>query len=89
MPAHKKTFSPLKALGRVAKKQLIDKPINNAKEKVNAKKEAISKSKAAAAVRAVRGPVGKCMVCGNKAKGKGEGLLCSPECARAYAQDMW
>lgn len=88
MPAHKKTFSPLKALGRVARGQLIDKPINNAKEKVSAKKEAISKGKAGAVVRAVRGPVGKCMICGNKARGKGEGRLCSPECARAYAQDL-
>lgn len=88
MPAHKKTFSPLKALGRVAKKQLIDKPINNAKEKVSAKKEAISKSKAAAAVRAVRGPVGKCMVCGRKVRGAGENRVCSAKCSRAYAQDL-
>lgn len=88
MPGHRKTFSPIKALGRAARGQFIDKPINKAKEKVNAKKEDISKGKAGVAVRAVRGPVGKCMVCGGKAKGKGEGRLCSPECARAYAQDM-
>lgn len=88
MPGRRKTFSPIKALGRAAKGQFIDKPINNAKEKVNAKKEVLSKGKAGAVVRAVRGPVGTCMVCGNKAKGKGEGRLCSPECARVYAQDM-